>query len=116
MFWQSWSDRISRLFSGVRSSCDMFGEELGLVAGGARELLGLVLEGLARLLDLAVLRFHLLVLLDEELRLLLQLLVRRLQLLLAALQLFGERLRLLEQVLGAHVGVDRVDDDADRIR
>ena len=24
LFWQSWSDRISRLFSGVRSSCDMF--------------------------------------------------------------------------------------------
>ena len=23
LFWQSWSDRISRLFSGVRSSCDM---------------------------------------------------------------------------------------------
>ena len=91
-------------------------EELGLVAGRARKLLGLVLESLARLLDLAVLRFHLLVLLDEELRLLLQLLVGRLQLLLAALQLFGERLRLLEQVLGAHVGVDRVDDDADRFR
>jgi hypothetical protein len=68
------------------------GEEFRLVARGARELLSLVLERLARLLDFLVLRFHFLVLLDEQLRLLLQLDVGRLQLLLAALQLLGERL------------------------
>ena len=81
-----------------------------------RELLGLLLERLARLLHLAVLALHLLVLLGEQLRLFLQLLVGLLQLLLAALQLFGERLRLLEQVLRAHVGLDRVDHDADGFR
>ena len=31
------------------------------------------------------------------------------------LQLLGQRLRLLEQLLGAHVGDDRVEDDADRL-
>ena len=52
----------------------------------------------------------------EQARLLLQLLVGLLQFLLAALQLFRERLRLLEQVLRAHVGGDRVEHDADRFR
>ena len=38
-----------------------------------------------------------------------------LQLLLPALQLLGQRLRLLEQVLGPHVGLDRVEHDADAL-
>ena len=45
----------------------------------------------------------------ELLRLLLQLLV-------GLLQLLCKRLRLLEQVLRARVGLDGVDDDADRLR
>ena len=45
----------------------------------------------------------------------LQLLVGLLQLLLPALQLLGQRLRLLEQVLGPHVGLDRVEHDADAL-
>src|SRR5690348_15120652 len=89
-------------------------EEFGLVFRRERELLGLLLERLARLLDLDVLALDLLVLVREQSRLLLELLVRLLQLLLAALQFGCERLRLREQILGAHVRLDRVDHDADR--
>ena len=77
------------------------GEELALVLGGERELLGLLLQRLAGLLDLGVLALDLLVLVRQQPGLLLQLLVGLLQLLLAALQLLRERLRLLQQVLGA---------------
>ena len=92
------------------------GEELGLVLRGERELLGLLLQRLAGLLHFLVLALDLLVLVRQQPRLLLQLLVGLLQLLLAALQLLGERLRLLQQVLRPHVGLDRVDHDADRFR
>ncbi len=85
------------------------GEELGLVLRGERELLGLFLERLARLLDFLVLALDLLVLVRQQPRLLLQLLVGLLQLLLAALQLLGERLRLRQQVFRARVRLDRVD-------
>ena len=91
-------------------------EELGLVLRRERELLGLLLEGLPRLLDLLVLRLDLDVLLGEQRRLLLELLVGLLELLLLGLELAGERLRLLEQVLGPHVRLDRVEHDADRLR
>ena len=84
------------------------GEELGLVLRGEGELRRLLLERLARLLDLAVLALHLLVLVRQQPRLVLQLLV-------GLPQLLGERLRLLEQVLGAGVGLDGVDHDADRL-
>ena len=81
----------------------------------------------ARLLDLAVLDLDLGVLLVEQARLLLQLerllLERRVgalelvlllrQLLRLRLQLLGQRLRLLQQLLGAHVGADHVEHDAD---
>ena len=90
-------------------------EELGLVLRGERELLGLLLERLAGLLDLAVLALDLDVLLGEQARLFAELLVRLLQLFLLALQLPRERLRLLEQLLGAHVRLDRVEHDADRL-
>ena len=62
------------------------------------------------------LRLHLLVLVREQPRLFLQLLVGLLQLFLPASQLLGQRLRLLEQVLRAHVGLDGVDHDADTFR
>ena len=91
------------------------GEELGLVLRRERELLGLFLERLARLLDLLVLALDLLVLVREQPGLLLELLVGLLQLELAALQLLRERLRLRQQVLGARVRLDRVDHDADRL-
>ena len=51
----------------------------------------------------------------ERLRLLLQPPVGLLQLLLLVLQLLGERLRLLEQLLRPHVRRDRVQDDADAL-
>ena len=126
-------------------------EELALVLGRERELRGLLLDGEARELDLVVLLLDGLVLLDEQRRLLLELLVDLLQLLLLLaqhllgrterlrlrlellvralqlvllplqlarllLQLVGERLRLLEQLLGAHVRADHVEDDADALR
>ena len=40
----SWRDRISRLLSGVRSSCDMLARNCALVARGERQLLGLLLQ------------------------------------------------------------------------
>ena len=55
-------------------------EELGLVLRGERELRGLLLQRLPGLLHLAVLALHLLVLVGEQARLLLQLLVGLLQL------------------------------------
>ena len=120
------------------------GQELGLVLGGQRELLGLLLQRQLGLLDLAVLGFDLGLLLGQQARLsppaprwsaaappaassaaprtpaasglLLQPLVGLGQLLLLALQLLGQRLRLLEQLLGPHVGGDGVQHDADASR
>jgi hypothetical protein len=89
-------------------------EELGLVLRRQRELLGLLLQRLAGLLDLLVLPLHLDVLLGQQLGLVLQLGVGLLELFLLALQLAGERLGLLEQVLRTHVRLDRVQHDADR--
>ena len=114
-------DRMSSELSGVRSSWRHVGEELGLVLGGQRELLGLLLDRAARHFDFDILRFDLLLLVLEQLRLLLKLLVGGVQLLLLAgelglprLQLLGQQLRLLEQALGAHRRGDRVEHDADR--
>ena len=59
-------------------------EELGLVLRGKRELLGFLLERAPRHLDFEILRFDLLLLVLEQLRFLLQLLVGRVQLLLLA--------------------------------
>ena len=97
------------------------GQELGLVLGRQRELLGLLLERAARHFDFEVLGLDLLLLILEQLRLFLKLLVGRVELLLLAgklglprLQLLGEQLRLLEQALGAHGRGDRVQHDANR--
>ena len=71
------------------------GQELALVAGGERELLGAFLEAEARALDLGVLDLDVAVLLGEQRRLLLQLLVGLAQLLLLGLQqLLGRAQRL----------------------
>jgi hypothetical protein len=91
-------------------------EELGLVLRREGELPRLLFQRLAGLLHLAVLALHLLVLVGQQPRLLLQLLVRRLQFLLAALQLLREGLRLREEVFRPRVRLDRVDHDADRFR
>ena len=89
------------------------GEELGLVLGGESQFGGLFLERAAGLLDLAVLALDLGVLLGEQSCLGAQLLVGLLQLALARLQLDGQLLRLLEQALGAHRRLDRVEHHAD---
>ena len=104
-------DRVERRAQLVRH----VGEELGLVLGGERQLGGLLLERAPGLLDLLVLALDLLVLLGELLGLRGQLLVRLLELDLPRLQLGGQLLRLLQQVLGAHRRLDRVEDDADRL-
>ena len=90
------------------------GQELGLVLGGQGQLLGLLFQLLPGLFDFAVLAFDFLVLLGQQAGLFLQLLVGLLQFLLPGLQLLGQRLRLLEQVFCPHVGLDRVEHDADR--
>ena len=86
------------------------------------ELLRLLLELLVRLLKLLLLGLQELLGGPQRRRLGLELGVRALQLLLLGLQLLGlalqvlrERLRLEEQLLGAHVRLDRVQDDADRL-
>ena len=89
------------------------GEELGLVLGGEGKLGGLFLERAAGLLDLAVLQLDLGVLLGEQPGLGAQFLVGLLKLALARLELDGQLLRLLEQALGAHRRLDRVEHDAD---
>ena len=90
-------------------------EELRLVLRGQRELGGLVLERHLGLLDLVVLLLDLRLLVGQQACLFLELRVGLLQLFLAALQLTGEGLRLLEQLLRPHVGLDGVDHDADRL-
>ena len=138
------------MFSGVRSSWLMFARNSLLYFEVSASCARLLLEALARELDLAVLQLDVAVLLAEQRRLLLELLVGLLQLLLlglqqllgrlqrlrlllelgvrapqllllglqllrALLQLARELLRLLEQLLGALVGDDRVEHDAERL-
>ena len=130
------------LLSGVRSSCDMFARnsdlyfevrascsafswmrrparstsrflrlDLRLLLG---EKLGALGELLVGLLQLALLLLQELLGFLQRLGLRFQPLVGFGELLLLALQLLGQRLRLLEQLLGAHAGNDRVEHDADR--
>ena len=89
------------------------GQELGLVLGGQGQLGGLLFQGPAGLFDLLVLALHLDVLLGELLGFLRQLLVGLLQLFLLRLQLGGELLRLFEQPLGLHGGLNAIEHDAD---
>ena len=89
-------------------------QELRLVFGRKRELLGLLFELLPRFVDLARAPFDFFVPLLQEPRTFFQLVVGLLQLHLLALQLVGQRLRLLEQLFGPHRCADRVQDDADR--
>ena len=74
--------------SGVRSSCDMLARNSRLVLGDERQLLGLLFQRGAGLLDLAVLHLDLGVLLLEQLGLLLQLERLLLQRGVGALELF----------------------------
>ena len=130
-----WIVRANSICFGGEVAVRVVGEQLGqdqqavqrraqLVAH-VRQELGLVLRATsascsafssrpsAGHLDLAVLDLDVAVLLGEQRRLLLELGVGVLQLDRLALQLLGEALRLLEQLLGAGVGDDRVEHDAD---
>ena len=89
------------------------GQELGLVPRRQRQLRGLLFQRAAGLLDFLVLALDLGVLLGQLARLGGQLLVGLLQLLLLRLQFAGQLLRLLQQALGAHRGLDGVEHDAD---
>jgi hypothetical protein len=91
------------------------GQELGLVLRGQRELGGLLLQPGPSQLDLRVLDLDVAVLLLEDERLVLQLVIGLAQLLGLLLELLGQGLGLDQQLLGAHVGLDRVDHDPDRV-
>ncbi len=103
-------------FSGVRSSCDMFARNSDLYfevsassaafSSSARRACStsLFLRSTSSFCSASCLAF------------VRQLLVGLLELDLPGLQLGRQLLRLLEQVLGAHRRLDRVEDDADRLR
>ena len=91
------------------------GQELRLVFRRQCQFGGLLLQRAARLFDLVVLTLDLDVLLSQLLRFERQLFVGLLQLGLPRLQLDRQLLRLLQQVLGTHRRLDRVEDDADRL-
>ena len=91
------------------------GEEFGLVLRGQRKLGRLFFERAAGLFDFLVLSFHLDVALGKLLGLLFELFVGLLQFLLLRLQFAGELLGLLQQALGLHRGLDRVEHDADGV-
>ena len=114
-FLESWSDRISKLLSGVRSSCDILAKNSDLYFEVSANCSGLIFERLPGLFDLLILLLDFGILMGQQLGLFLQFLIGLLQFLLPALQLLGQRLRLLEQVFRAHVGLDRVEHDADAL-
>ena len=89
------------------------GQKFRLVLRGERQLRRFFLEGQPGDFHLPVFAFHLGVLIGQQLRLFLQLLVGLLQLFLLALQLLRHVLRLLQQCFGARIGLDGVEDDAD---
>ena len=102
--------RISRLFSGVRNSCDMLARNSVLYFDVRASCSSLLFELLLGLLSIS--RFFAStsrILLREQLRLFLQFSVR-------FLQFFGERLALLQQFLRTHRRRDRIEHDPDAFR
>ena len=108
-------ERISSEFSGVRSSWLMLARNSDLYFELSASWAAFSSRPRAGELDLGVLDLDVAVLLLEDERLVLQLVVGLAQLERLLLQLLGQRLRLRQQLLGAHVGLDRVDDDADGV-
>ena len=90
------------------------GQELALVLGSERKLLGLFFQRLLGLFDFLVLGFDFGLLLGQQLRLFLQFGVGACSCS-CWLELFGQRLALLQQLLGPHGGGDGVQHDADAI-
>ena len=90
-FFASLSDKSSKLFSGVRSSCDMFARNSDLYFDVSASCFAFSSSAWRACSTSRVLALDLLVLVRELARLFLERLVR-------LLQLLGERLRLLQQV------------------
>ena len=114
-FFESWSERISRLLSGVRSSCDMLARNSDLYFDVRASCLAFSSSAWRACSTSWFLRSTSTFWWASRRAFSLQLLVRLLQFLLPALQLLGQRLRLLEQVFRPHVGFDRVEHDADAL-
>ncbi|MNX55497.1 hypothetical protein D3C86_862620 [compost metagenome] len=90
------------------------GEEFGLVLGGQHQLLRLLLQRQFGDFDFAVLALDFGFLLRQQSSLVPQFLVGLSQFFLLPLQLLRQRLRLLEQFFGTHIGFDRVEHDTNR--
>ena len=101
------------LFSGVRSSCDMLARKSDLYFDASANSVACLFQRAASLFDLLVLTFDFHIAFGELLRLLFKLFVGLLKLLLSYLQFGGQLLRLLQQALGLHRGLDTVQHDAD---
>ena len=114
-FLHSWSDRISRLLSGVRSSCDMLARNSDLYLDVSASCSAFSSSAWRACSTSWFLRSTSWFWCASSRALSPQLLVGLLQLLLARAEFLGQRLRLLEQVLGARVRLDGVDHDADRL-
>ena len=111
----SCSARISRLFSGVRSSCDMLAMNSDLYFD---ETASWPAFSSTRRLDCSTSWFFCSASMfcsASSAGLPAEVLVRLAQLLLLRAELLGLRLGLLEQVLGERVGLDRVEDEADAL-
>ena len=101
------------LFSGVRSSCDIFARNSDLYLEVSASSLAFSSSARAGLLDFLVLALHFGILFRKLLGFLGKLFVLLLQFLLLALQLRGELLGLLQQAFRLHGGLDAVQHDAD---
>jgi hypothetical protein len=104
---------MSRLFSGVRSSCDMLAMNSLLYFDETASCPTFSSTSRLDSSTSALLALRLLVLLGEQAGLPAEVLVRHGQLGLLRAELLRQRLGLLEQVLGQRVGLDRVQDEAD---
>ena len=89
------------------------GEELRLVFGGQRQLVGFFFQLAAGLFDFLVLAFDFDIALGELLRLLAELFVGLLQFALLGLKFGGQCLRLREQAFRLHCRFDAVEHNSD---
>ena len=108
-------DRISRLLSGVRSSCDMLARNCDLYLEVSASCSAFSSSSCLASSTSRFLRSTSAFCVGELARLLLELLVGLLQLLLLGLQLLGQALRLAQQLVGAHRRLDGGDDDAEAL-
>ena len=108
--------RIRMLLSGVRSSCDMLARNSDLYFDVSANSVAFSSRAAASLFDLLVFTFDFHIAFGELLSLLLKLFIGLLKFRLSDLQFGGQLLRLLQQALGLHRGLDTVQHDADTRR